>query len=105
MAYEARSSEVCQVVGDYFNDESSVIKLDKIESRINDSFVDDSRYHRIDLDKPESHAINYFLTQYKGLLRVKNHNHSEVLIDWSLQHDVDVNHFIEDIAVKCFNNI
>ena len=46
IAYEAGNNELCQIVGDYFKDGSSVI----------------------DLDELESHAINYVLKQYRGLL-------------------------------------
>ena len=81
-AYEASNSEVCQIVGDYYKD--SVINLDQ--------------------DELESHAINYVLTQYKGLLRVRKGD-SEILIDWSLQHDVDINHLLDDMAVKYLNSV
>ena len=75
IAYEAGSREACQIVGDYYKDGSSVIKLDKLEL----------------------HAINYVLTQYSGLLLFSSGG-LEVLFDWSLQ---DVLHFtLEDIAVK-----
>ena len=79
-AYEASSSEVCQIVGDYHKD--SVINLDELQS----------------------HAINYVLTQYKGLLRVRKGDF-EVLIDWSQQHDVDVDHLLEDMSVKYLNSV
>ena len=81
-AYEASSSKVCQIVGDYYKD--SVIDLDHYELQL--------------------HAINYVLTQYKGLLRVKKGGF-EVLIDWSQQHDVDINHLLENMAVKYLNSV
>ena len=84
IAYEAGSSKMCQIVGDYFNEESSVINLDKLEL----------------------HAINYVLTHYKGLLRVSNSRGDFIfLIDWSQQHDVDVNHLLEDMSVKYLNSV
>ena len=82
IAYEASSSELCQIVGDYYKD--SVVCLDSIMF--------------------ESHAINYVLTQYKGLLRVYSCNYV-VLIDWSQQHDVDVNHLLEDMAGQYLNSV
>ena len=71
---------MCQIVGNYYKD--SVINLDMLQS----------------------HAINYVLTQYKGLLRVSK-NDFEVLINWSQQHDVDVDHLLEDMAVKYLNSV
>ena len=82
IAYEARSTEVCQIVGDYYNNESCVI----------------------DLNKLESHAINYVLTQCKGLVRVKKGDF-EVLMDWSLQHNIDVNHCLEDTVIQYLNSV
>ena len=82
IAYEASSSEVCERVGDYFNDGSSII----------------------DLDKLESHAINYVLTQCKGLLRIKKDGF-EVLIDWSQQHDIDANGSLENTAVRYLDSV
>ena len=82
IAYEARSTEVCQIVGDYYNNESCVI----------------------DLNKLESHAINYVLTQYKGLVRVKKGNF-EVLMDWLLQHNIDVNQCLEDTVIQYLNSV
>ena len=85
IAYEAHSSEVCQILGECFKNESLVIILDS-------PFF-------------ESHAINYVLTQYKGLLRVSKNICFEVLIDWSPQRDIDVNHLFEDIDVKYLNSV
>ena len=82
IAYEASSTKVCQIVGDYFNDESSVI----------------------DLDKLESHAINYVLTEYKGHLCV-GRSWFEILIDYSLQQDIDVNQSLEDTIVRYLNSV
>ena len=82
IAYEASSSEVCEIVGNYFNDESSVINLDELQS----------------------HAINYVLTQYKGLLQVSRGG-IKVLIDWSQQHKIDVNLFLENMAVQYLSRV
>ena len=83
IAYEAGSSEACQIVGDYCKDGSSVINLDELEP----------------------HAINYVLTQYRGLLQLSRDG-LKVQIDWSLQHNKDVlRHSLEDIAVKHCNSV
>ena len=83
IAYEAGSNELCQIVGDYYKDGRGVI----------------------DLDKLEPHAINYVLTQYRGLLQLSRDG-LKVLIDWSLQHNKDVlHHSLEDIVVKHCNSI
>ena len=83
IAYEAGSSEACQIVGDYLKDGSSII----------------------DLDELEPHAINYVLTQYRGFLQLSRDG-LKVLIDWSLQHNKDVlHHSLEDIAVKHCNSV
>ena len=53
----------------------------------------------------ESHAINYVLTHYRGLLRLRRDD-LEVLINWSLQHNKDVlHHSLEDIVVQHCNSI
>ena len=85
IAYEASSSDVCQIVEDYYKDQSILVIY-------------------FEFDELESHAINYVLTQYKGLLRVTTIDF-EVLIDWSQQHDVDVNHLLEDMSVKYLNSV
>ena len=82
IVYEASSSEVCQIVGDYFNGRSNVI----------------------DLDRLESHAINYVLTQCKGLLRIKKCGF-EVLTDWSQQNDIDANRSLENTAVQYLDSV
>ena len=84
IAYEARSSEMCQTVGDYFNDKFRVIQLDELQS----------------------HAINYLLTQHKGLLQVSSSREGfSIMVDWSQQHDIDVNHLSEEMTVKYLNSV
>ena len=83
IACEAGSSEACQIVGDYLKDDSNGIELAELES----------------------HAINYVLTQYRGLLKLSRDGF-KILINWSLQHNTDViHHSLEDIAVKHCNSI
>ena len=83
IAYEADSSELCQIVGDCFKDGSFVTGL----------------------DLSESHVRNYVLTHFRGLLHLPKGG-LKIVIDWSLQHSKDVfHHSLEEIAVRYCDSI
>ena len=83
IAYEAGSTDVCQIVGNYFKNSSSVINLDALES----------------------HAIKFVLTHYTGLLQL-HRDGLKVVTDWTLQHSNGIIlNPLEDIVVQNCNNI
>ena len=83
IAYEAGSADACQVVGDYFKNNSSVINLDTLES----------------------YAIKFILTHCKGPLRL-HRDGLRVLTNWELQHSEDVLLYpLEDVIVQHCNSV
>ena len=83
IAYETGSSEACQIVGDYFRDSSNMINLFYFES----------------------YAINFVLTQYKGILRLFKNGQS-ILVDWQMNYNKDIfDQSLEDVAVQQCNSM
>ena len=78
IAYETDSSEACQIVEDYLKDNSNIIYVDELES----------------------HAINFVLENYRGMLHLFKDG-TVILIDWPVKCDVDIfDQPLEEVAVQ-----
>ena len=83
IAYETGSSEACQIVEDYFKDNSNIIYVDELDS----------------------HAINCVLENYRGTLCLFK-NDTVILIDWPEKCNVDIfDQPLEEFAVQQCNNV